>query len=183
MRLELLPKKTAVNARFKRQERVPETWRKYRMNSRNGSFSAADLGSEAAQKMLHRLIGIKPGYRRKNAERIAGQHDDVRRMARPSCGRCKRYVLKRIGAASVFGQRAVGKVDFLRPFVKSDVFQNCSEHGRRGEDFRFVASVEIQGLCVAAAFEIENAAVRPPVLVVPDQNAPGVGGKCRLAGA
>ena len=48
---------------------------------------------------------------------------------------------------------------------------------------RGAAHLEVDALCVAAAFDVPHPVVPPAVLVVTDERAAGVGRKRRLAGA
>ena len=50
-------------------------------------------------------------------------------------------------------------------------------------DVRLGILIEVDDLCIAAAFEVEDAVIVPAVLVVADQQALGVGGEGGLAGA
>ncbi len=90
--------------------------------------------------------------------------------------------LQRVGAAGVVSQRIVGKVQLQRFGVVDHVLDHGAKAVGGGVDFRLGFGVEVDGLGVAAAFEVEDAAVGPAMLVITDQGAVGVGRKGGLAG-
>ncbi len=67
--------------------------------------------------------------------------------------------------------------------VDGDVLQHGAEMAGGVPDQRLQVFAEVDGLGVAAAFEIEDAVVAPTVLVVADQRPLRVGGEGGLAGA
>ena len=64
-----------------------------------------------------------------------------------------------------------------------DVLEHGAESAGRRVDLRLRFGRQADRLGVAAAFEVEHAAVAPPVLVVADQPAVGIARERRLAGA
>ncbi len=66
--------------------------------------------------------------------------------------------------------------------LEHHVFQHGAE-AQRLENVRLALRREVDGLGVAAAFDVEDAVVAPAVLVVADQVALRVGGERRLARA
>ena len=89
----------------------------------------------------------------------------------------------RVGGPRVLGQRVIVQVEYPRIGVDHHVLEHRAELPRRGVDLRLCLLGQADHLGVTAALEIEHAAVAPPVLVVSDQRALGVGGQRRLAGA
>jgi hypothetical protein len=104
-------------------------------------------------------------------------------MAAQAGGAGVRNGFERIGAAGVFGQAAVGKVQFQRFGVVDHVFHHGAEAVGGGVDLRLGLGREIDGLGVAAAFKVEDATVGPAMFVIADQRAVGRGGERGLAGA
>ena len=88
---------------------------------------------------------------------------------------------QRVGAARVLGEALRREVELAGARVEVDVLEDRPEAARRLEDVRLVHRGEADGLGVAAALEVEDAAVAPAVLVVADQAAPRVGRERRLA--
>src|SRR5574337_837603 len=133
--------------------------------------------------MVHRLRRIELGDRRQNPEGVAGQHDDVARMAGPTGGRGVGDKGQRIGDAGVLGLRFVVEIGNAQFRVEDDVLHHRAEALGRRIDLGLGLARELDRLGVAAAFEVEDAAFAPAVLVVPDEDAVRVGGERRLAGA
>ena len=93
-----------------------------------------------------------------------------------------RDLLELVGAAGVLGLRVVVEVEHAA-LVDDDVLEHRAERARGGVDLRLRLRREADHLRVAAALEVEDAAVAPAVLVVADQVPFGVGGQRRLARA
>ena len=136
----------------------------------------------AGQEVIHRLRRRQPGDRRHHAEGVAGQHDDVARLPAAQRQLDVRDVLDRVGRARVLGQRLVGEVQPAMR-VGDDILQHRAEAVAGGPDLGLGLRRQVDHLGVAAAFEVEHAALAPAVLVVADQPAMRVGGQRRLAGA
>ena len=154
----------------------------------SGSAAQADLGpgdlaGVSGNEVIDGLFGCEARDGRHDAAGVAGQKDDVARMA----GHLRRQVIfdvvQGIGAAGVFGERVVVEIEPARERVEHDVFQDGAEAARAGVDLRLGLGREANDLGVAAVLEIEDAVFAPAVLVVADQVARGVGRKRRLAGA
>ena len=86
----------------------------------------------------------------------------------------------RIGNARVFRDRRVRVVRNARILVQHDILRHAPE-ADSAEDERFGLGREIDALRIAAAFDVEDALFRPPVLVVADELAAVHGGKRGLA--
>ncbi|MDZ7748133.1 MAG: hypothetical protein U5K43_04180 [Halofilum sp. (in: g-proteobacteria)] len=119
--------------------------------------------------------------RRQHAERVAGQEDDVVGHARRARDARIRDVVDRVGAARVRGDGVVVEVDHARLGIVDDVL----EHGAEADgvvDLRLGLGREVDRLGVAAALDVEDAVVRPAVLVVADERTMRVGRQRGLAG-
>ena len=68
-----------------------------------------DLGGVAGQEVIHRLRRSQPGDRRQHAERVAGQHEHVLRLAAATGQVDVRDELDRVAGPGVLGQRIVRK--------------------------------------------------------------------------
>src|SRR5204863_4929164 len=66
-------------------------------------------------------------------------------------------------------------------WVEDDVLQYRAEHLRCAINVRLAFRREVDHLRVATALEVENSIGRPPVFVVTDETAIGIGRKRRLA--
>ena len=133
--------------------------------------------------MVHRLLGAELGDRRHDAERVAGQHDDVLRMRRQPVRVGVRDEVERIAGPRVLGQARIVDIGHPGHRIEHDVFQHRAEAGDRRIDLRLGGRRQVDHLGVAAALEIEDAPRAPAVLVIADQGARGVGRQGRLAGA
>ena len=124
--------------------------------------------------MIHRLARRQLGDRRQHAEGIRRQHHDVLGMT-GGAGRAgigdRTRADRRSGyspssrLSSKFGTRVAG--------IDDDVLQHRRETVRGGPDLRLSGFRQPDRLRVAAALEIEDAVVRPAVLVVAQQFARG----------
>ena len=102
-------------------------------------------------------------------------------MARALRRQVIRDLLELVRGARVLRLRVVVEVEHAA-LVHDDVLEHGPERLRRAEDLRLRLRGQPDHLGVAAAFDVEDAVVRPAVLVVADQMALGIGGERRLAG-
>ncbi len=103
-------------------------------------------------------------------------------MARDTVGHGVRHRTQWIRGTSVLGQRVVVEIELAGDRVHDDVFQHGPERPRGREDLRLQIGGQVDGLCVATAFEVEDSAVAPAVFVIADQGAVGVCRQGRLSG-
>ena len=90
-------------------------------------------------------------------------------------------MVDRVADTGVLGDALVVEVD-LAVFVNSYVL----EEGVATDSIvnvRLGLLVQLDHLCIATAFEVEDTLVVPSVLVVADELALRIGGKCGLAGS
>jgi hypothetical protein len=133
--------------------------------------------------VVARLLGREPADRGQDAERVAGEHDNVARLAVDGAGDLRvRDELDRVRAARVLRDRDVVVVRDARAGVVDDVLEDRAE-ADRVEDLRLLLRGEVDRLGVAAALDVEHARVGPDVLVVADEQPARVGRERRLARA
>ena len=104
-------------------------------------------------------------------------------MAGHAGARRARNEVKRISGAGVLGLLVAVVVGDAGHRIEHDVFQHGAEAVGGVPDLRLGLGRELDGLGVAAAFEIEDAVGRPAGLVVADQDAVRIGRERGLAGA
>ena len=92
-------------------------------------------------------------------------------------------VAEGIAGPGVLGAGVVVEIELPCLGIEDDVLEHGAEAPRGGVDLGFAQRVEADDLGVAAALDVEDAAVGPAVLVVADQGARGVRREGRLAGA
>ena len=149
----------------------------------HAGFRAGDPCGVAGEEVVHGLFGRKPGDRRQNTEGIGSQHHHVFGDAAKSGLAGVGDEIERVAGAGVLREAVVVEVQRPGLGIDHDVFQQGAEAPGGGVDFRLRLGREIDHLGIAAAFEVEDAAVRPAMLVIADQNPRGVGGESGLAGA
>ena len=179
--LHLRGEQLGVLARMPDEERAAEARRERGLRFRHAHLGAGDLGRVAADEVIHRVRRRQRTDRRQHAKRVAGEEDDVGRMAGHAGDLGVADELNGIGAARVLRDAGVGEVHGA-VVLEHDVFQHRAE-AQGLEDVRLVLRREVDGLGVAAAFDVEDAVVAPAMLVVADEVALRVGGERRLAGA
>lgn len=141
------------------------------------------LGGVAGDEVVHGLLSVELGDGRKDTAGVAGQENDVGRVVGGDARDLGVLdVLNRVGAASVLGEGGVVVVDNASLRVENDVLEDGAELDGV-ENIRLLLSGEANALGVAAALNVEDAAVTPAVLIVANQSALRVGGKSGLASA
>ena len=97
----LLGEQLGVLARVPDEERPAEARRERRLRLLHAHLGARDLRGVAADEVIHRLRRRERADRRQHAERVAGEEDDVVRMAGDAGNLRVRDELDRICAARV----------------------------------------------------------------------------------
>ena len=179
MPVELLAEHPRVDRRRLREERRAEAGRERRLRLRDADLGPGELRREAREEPVHRLVAGQARDRRQDPERIGGEEDDRARMAGALRRQRVRDLLELVRGARVLGLRVVVEVEDAA-LVHDDVLEHGAERARRPVDLRLRLGREADHLRVAAAFEVEDAVVRPAVLVVADQVALRIGGERRL---
>ncbi|VGQ11051.1 hypothetical protein SB00610_05425 [Klebsiella quasipneumoniae subsp. similipneumoniae] len=131
--------------------------------------------------MVLHLLGGQTGDRRQDAKRVSGKENDLRRMA------CAGHRLddivdmrQRIGDAGILGFAAVGIIHAAVGAHHHVFQQRIAADG--AINLRLRLRVEINGLGVAAAFEVKYPVIVPAVLVIANQLTMRVGGQRGFAG-
>src|SRR5699024_1996935 len=122
------------------------------------------------QEVVLCLLRCQCRYRRKYAECVSGQEDHVLRCR--SCGyRAHDFLnmVDRIGYTCVLCHALICEVD-LSVLVKSHVLKKRVSLDRV-VDIRLGIFVQVNNLCIASAFEVEDTVVIPAVLVVTDEKS------------
>ena len=131
--------------------------------------------------MIHRLLRLELRDRRHHAKRVARQEHDVRGMGGHAFGNVVRDVVNGIGGARILRDALRIQIHCARLGIHVHIFQHGAEHFRRRVDLRFTLARQPDHFRVAAALEVEDPVVGPPVLVVADQPALGIGGERGLS--
>ena len=153
---------------MKQQERRAIAGGEGRRRLGNATLGARQLRGETRQEMVLHLLGGQTGDRRQDAKRIGGKENHLRRMARAG-HRLDDIVdmRQRIGDAGVFGFAAVGIIHAAVSAHHHVFQQRIAADG--AINLRLRLRIEIDGLSVAAAFEVKHAVIVPTVLIIADQ--------------
>src|ERR1044071_2823864 len=87
--------------------------------------------------------------------------------------------LDRVRAARVLRNADIGEIDAAIIF-EDDIFQNRAET-QRLKNIRLAFRSKVDRLGVTTPFDIEDAVIRPDMLVITDQMTFRISGKCSLA--
>src|ERR1051325_4173423 len=90
--------------------------------------------------------------------------------------------VKRISRARVLGDLVGVEIELPGLRIDDYILEDRAE-ANRVPDLRFALPGKADAFCIAAAFEVENAAIAPAVFVVADQPTGRVGRKRCFAGA
>ena len=166
--------------RMPHQKGGAEAGRERSLRLGHAHLGTGHFGRVAADEVVHRLFGRQAGHRRQHTEGIVGQKDDIARVAAHAGNLGVLDELDGVGGAGVLRDGGVGVVHLARFRIVDDVFEHGSEPDRV-VDLRLAFGRKVDHLGVAAPLDVEDALVRPAVLVVADQAALGIGRKRRFA--
>ena len=181
--LDVVAQQVGIDRRIARQERRAEAGREFRLHAHKTLLGTGHLGGVTRQEVVHRLGRRQLGNRRHDAEGVGRQEDDVLRMTGATAARSIRDEVERIGRAGILGLAVVIVVRLAGVFIEGDILQHRAEAVGGVPDHRLRFLGELDGLGVAAAFEIEDAVRTPAGFVVADERAVRVGRQRGLAGA
>ena len=181
MLLHLVAEQLGVCRRVQRQKGFTEAGRKRRLRLRDTTLSAGDLGGVAGEEVVHRLFLGQLGDWRQNTEGIAGQENNIFGVSTLEARIMIVDMLNRVGDPGILSLSIAVKVDHAVVICNHVLEQRVALDGL--VDLRFIFCAQIDGLGVAAAFEVKNSVVIPTVLIITDQFAMGVGGKRGLPGS
>ena len=120
--------------------------------------------------------------RRQNSERVAGQEHDVLRVVSRSGRNGSRDLADVVARSRVLRVSRVVEIELARRGIHHHVLKERAEGSRRIPDDGLRVAIQSNHLRVAAALEVEDAVVRPSVLVVSDQRPGFIGREGRLTG-
>src|SRR5712671_2627810 len=149
----------------------------------HAALRARDFGRVSGQEVVHRLVRGESRNWRQYSECISGQEDDILRMTTAPAFDEVANVVERIGSARVLRDGLVVKPDRLGGRIEHYVLEDGAEHLGRAIDLRLALGSEVDDLRVATTLEIEDPVLRPPMLIVANQPAIRISGKCRFSGS
>ena len=127
------------------------------------------LRGVASEEVVARLRRRELAHGREHTERVAGEHDDVARLAVDGTRDLRvRDELDRVRATSVLRDGDVLVVGFARDRVVDDILEDATEPDGV-EDLRLLLAREANALGVTTALDVEDTVVRPDVLVIADE--------------
>ena len=179
----LLPEEVGVGVRVVDHERPAEACaeRDLRLDPET-DLGARDLARVARDEVVDGLLRGEARDRGHDARGVAGQEDDVLRLARALVGHRVRDEVERVGPPGVLGELLVVEVEDAGDGVVDHVLEDRPEAAGGREDLRLGVGREADHLRVAAVLEVEDTVGPPAVLVVADEAARGVGAERRLPG-
>ena len=179
---EPLAEELGVGGRRPHHERGSEAGAERGPGLRDPAFRSRHLGRVARQEVIHRGRRRQARDRRQHAESVGGEHHDLTRMPAPPGRHVRIDGRERIRPPRILGDRVIIEIQSAGHRIDGHVFEHGAEPLRRGVNLRLRLGREPDHLRVAAALEVEYAAVAPPVLVVPDETPGGIARQRRLAG-
>ncbi len=166
--LHLLDELFCVLGRMEFEERLAEASGEGRSRLGDSALSSCEFCSEAGEEVVLCLLRVQDGNRRKYAECVSGEEDNL--LCSGTLGLRTDDLLNmvdRIRNAGILGHALVVEVN-LASFVNSNILEECIAADCI-VDVRFGLLVELDDLCIAAAFEVEDALVVPTMLIVTDK--------------
>src|SRR5690554_5694253 len=178
-----LHQQLGVNAGRAREEGCAEAGREGGLElGGRAHFGGAHQRGVTTQEVVRSGFAAQYRYRRQNAGHVAGQEDDVRRFTGTVLDHALLDVLQRVGTAGVFGQGNVGVIRLAGFQVDHYVLDDGAETDGVPDD-RLVLLAQVDALGVATAFDVEDSAGAPAVLVITNQVTVRVCRQGGLAGA
>lgn len=134
-----------------------------------------------SQKVVASLLRREATDGRKNTECVTSQHNDVTWLTVDDARNlCVGNVLDGVSAASVLGDADIIVIGSPVARIVDDVLENATVLDSI-ENVGFLLGRKIDTLCITATFNVENAGVRPHMLVVTNQKSVRIRRKCRLS--
>ncbi len=182
VRVELLAEHPCVDGRRLREERRAEARREGRLRLRDADLGSGELGGEAGEEPVHRLVAAQSCDRRQDPERVGSEeHDRARMTSRASRGARSRSA--RACTPHACSRSSSRRRDRGRRRSSMTTFSSTVPNDRVVRvDLRLGLGREPNDLRVAATLEVEDAVLGPAVLVVADQPPLGIRRERRLAG-
>ena len=178
----IFSKQISILRRMPNEEGLAKASGESRLRLFDANLSTGNLSGVTANEVILSLFRRELTDRRKNAERVAGQEDNVLRMSAAASFLNILDVVNGIGSASIFGQRIVIEVNFTSAGIENGVLKNRSEFDRI-VNFGFTFCGQVNALSVATTFDVDDAFVGPIMFVVADELTIGFGGKGSFTGS
>ena len=168
------------------EEGLTEASGERRRRLRDAALRASQLGREAGEEVILHLFRRQDGNRRQDTESIGCEEDDALGSRSSAAVIDKALdraldVIERIRYTRILRDALVGEIN-LAILVEDNVLEECVALDG-AEDVRLCILVEVDDLCIAAAFEVEDTIVIPAVLIIADQQALRIRRQRRLARA
>jgi len=142
----------------------------------------SDLRSVTSQEVVASLLRSKLTYRGKHTEGIAGQHDNVRRLAVNDARNLSvGDIFNGVCATGILRDADVVVVGSAVQWVVDNVLKDAAVLDGV-ENIGFLLSGQVDAFGVASTFDVEDTRVRPDMLIVSDEQTVGVGRKGGLSG-
>lgn len=181
MRSDLVRKHLSVLHGVKSKEGLGEARGESGLGLGDTLLGTGHLGGVTRDEVVHGLGGVELGDGREDTTSVAGEENDVGRVAAGHAGDLGVLdVLDGVSDTSVLGEGGVIVVDNASGGIENDVLEDGTELDGV-ENIRLLLGGEANALGVAAALNVEDATVAPAVLVVTDQGTLGVGRESGLA--
>ena len=161
------------------QECLAEACGEGRCRLGDTTFCTGQFCGEAGQEVVLCLLRSQDRYRRKYAECVSGEEDNF--LSCRSCGYRTNDVLNmidRIRYTSILCNALIVEIN-LSVFIYCNILKKSVTFDSI-VDIWLRLFVQVDNLCIAAAFEVEYAVVIPAVLVITDQKTFRVCGKSCL---
>ncbi len=150
---------------------------------RDPALGARHLGGVPREEVVHGLFRGQPGDGGEDPEGVRGEEDDGPGVSRHPGRHMIGNGLQHVARPSVLGDALGVVIDGPGFGIEVHVLEDGPEHPGGGVDLGLGIRSEADHLGVAAALEVEDAAVTPAMLVVADEPARRVRRECGLPGA
>ncbi len=163
------------------EEGRSETGREGRRGFGYTGLRSGEFGCVAREEVIHCLVRVQAGNGGKDSERVGGEEEDMAGMGPRPFQDAVLDMCDGVGRSRVLGHASVVIIR-VSGFRGHDIFEHRSEADGI-VDLGLVFRRKLDALCIATAFEVEDPALAPAMLVVTDQAACRVGGKGGFSGS
>lgn len=142
----------------------------------------SNLRCVTSQKVVASLLRSELADRREHTEGIAGQHDNVRGLTVNNTRNLSvGDIFNGVCATGILRDADVVVVGSAVQWVVDNVLEDAAVLDGV-ENVGFLLSGQVDALCVASTFDVEDTRVRPDMLIVSDEQTVGVGRESGLSG-